>query len=85
MTTKPTPPAAKPEPPELDRYMPGDPIPAPQVSETNTESTWALFSDVPPLPDTDFLDTVPASILEEQALNDAPVPPPVPPKPQQGN
>jgi hypothetical protein len=50
------------------------------VSEANTESTWALFSDAPPLPDTDFQDTVPASVLEEQALKAAPVASPVPPK-----
>lgn len=81
MTTKPMPPAAKPAPPELDRYMPGDPIPVPQVSEANTESTWALFSDVPPLPEADFLDTVPASILEEQALKATPDTPPNKPDP----
>lgn len=51
--------------------MPGDPIPVPHVSEANTESTWALFSDVPPLPEADFLDTVPASILDEQTLKAA--------------
>ncbi len=48
-----------------ERYMPGDPIPVPDAVEANTESTWALFSDVPRQPDPEFLDTVPASLLEE--------------------
>lgn len=39
--------------------MPGDPIPVPDAVEANTASTWALFSDVPPPPEPDFLDTVP--------------------------
>lgn len=45
--------------------MPGDPIPVPDAVEANTESTWALFSDVPHQPEPDFLDTVPASMLYE--------------------
>ncbi len=48
-----------------ERYMPGDPIPVPDAVEANTESTWALFSDVPRQPEPDFLDTVPASMLDE--------------------
>ena len=48
-----------------ERYMPGDPIPVPDAVEANTESTWALFSDVPHQPEPDFLDTVPASMLYE--------------------
>lgn len=79
MSTKPTQPPARPVNAELDRYVPGDPIPVPHVSEANSESTWALFSDVPPLPETDFMDTVPASVLEEQALKSAPVVPRTPP------
>ncbi len=51
--------------------MPGDPIPVAHAVEANSESMWALFSDVPPLPEPDFLDTVPASVLEEHAVNPA--------------
>ena len=46
--------------------MPGDPIPIPDAVEANTESTWALFSDVPRQPEPEFLDTVPASMLDEE-------------------
>ncbi|MBK6567737.1 MAG: hypothetical protein IPI09_16450 [Burkholderiales bacterium] len=60
----PTKPAAPPTTPEQDRYMPGDPIPVPQAVEANSESTWALFSDVPRLPEPDFLETVPMSLTE---------------------
>nr|WP_295774602.1 hypothetical protein [Rhodoferax sp.] len=49
-----------------DRYIPGDPIPVPDAVEANTESSWALFSDVPRQPEPDFLDTVPASLLDEE-------------------
>jgi hypothetical protein len=49
-----------------ERYIPGDPIPVPDVVEANTESSWALFSDVPRQPEQDFLDTVPASLLDEE-------------------
>lgn len=49
-----------------ERYMPGDPIPVPDAVEANTESSWALFSDVPRQPDAEFLDTVPASFLDEE-------------------
>lgn len=63
------PPAPAPRPPAAERpterYLPGDPIPVPDAIEANTESTWALFSDVPRQPEPDFLDTVPASMLEE--------------------
>ncbi|QTN28893.1 hypothetical protein HZ993_03350 [Rhodoferax sp. AJA081-3] len=63
------PPAPAPRPPaaerSTERYLPGDPIPVPDAVEANTESTWALFSDVPRQPEPDFLDTVPASMLEE--------------------
>ncbi|MES2585105.1 MAG: hypothetical protein V4627_20445 [Pseudomonadota bacterium] len=64
------PPAATSPPPSSqerspERYMPGDPIPVPDAVEANTESTWALFSDVPRQPEPDFLDTVPASMLDE--------------------
>lgn len=68
MNQKPPAPASTPPPkPERsqERYMPGDPIPVPDAVEANTESSWALFSDVPRQPDPDFLDTVPASMLEE--------------------
>ncbi len=48
--------------------MPGDPIPVPEAVEANSDSTWAMFSDSPPPPEGEFLDTVPASLLEEAAL-----------------
>ena len=63
------PPAPPPGPvPAQDRYMPGDPIPVPEAVEANSESSWAMFSDNPPPPEGEFLDTVPASLLEEAAL-----------------
>ncbi len=55
--------------------MPGDPIPIPDAVEADTESAWALFSGAPKPPEPDFLDTVPASILEEQAINTMPATP----------
>lgn len=67
MHKKPQEPASKPAP-ELDRYMPGDPIPVPEAIEANSESAWALFSDAAHGPETDFLDTIPASELEELKL-----------------
>ena len=49
-----------------ERYIPGDPIPVPDAVEANTESSWALFSDVPRQSEPEFLDTVPASLLDEE-------------------
>lgn len=54
-----------------ERYLPGDPIPVPDAIESNTESNWALFSDVQRDPNPEFLDTVPASLLDEK-LTDKP-------------
>ena len=54
--------------------MPGDPIPVPQAVEANSESTWALFSDVPRLPESDFLETVPMSLAEELLIRMPPTP-----------
>lgn len=73
MSTKPEHPAAKPPAassaqPAQERYMPGDPIPVPDATEANTESSWALFSDVKRQPDPEFLDTVPASLLDEDMV-----------------
>ncbi len=65
MNTKPIDPASK-DAPDLERYMPGDPIPVPQAVEANTESTWAMFGDIPKLQEPDFEDTVPFSTLDEQ-------------------
>lgn len=48
-----------------DRYQPGDPIPVPEVSEANTESAWALFSEL--AQGTDLQKTIPASLMDEQA------------------
>ncbi len=56
---------SRPKPTE-DRYLPGDPIPLPDAIEANTESTWALFADVQREPEPEFLDTVPASMLDEE-------------------
>ena len=63
MSTKPAVPKSPTAP---ERYMPGDPIPVPDAVEASSESAWALFNDGQPASDTDFLDTVPASILDEQ-------------------
>lgn len=71
MSHKPSEPASRPTPPQ-DRYLPGDPIPVPDASEANTESTWALFSDAPRPAEPDFLDTVPSSLLEEEHLASPP-------------
>ena len=49
--------------------MPGDPIPVPQA----VESTWALFSDVPRLPEPDFLETVPMSLTESDFSETVPM------------
>jgi hypothetical protein len=51
-----------PNPPNLskpleDRYLPGDPIPAPEVTEADSESVWALFSETPKKPEDDFPET----------------------------
>lgn len=43
-----------------ERYFPGDPIPAPEVAEADSESVWALFSENPKEPedpDGDFPET----------------------------
>ncbi|MGI9134855.1 MAG: hypothetical protein ACR2I0_13105 [Rhodoferax sp.] len=41
-------PAPTPAPPDaVDRYVPGDPIPAAEVTEADTESVWALFAENP--------------------------------------
>lgn len=61
-------PTAKPLP-EHERYVPGDPIPVPEAVEADTESAWALFSDASRPAEPEFLDTVPASLLEEQSVN----------------
>ena len=62
----PTSPSKPPQPRTQERYLPGDPIPVPDAIESNTESNWALFSDVQRDPDPEFLDTVPASLLDEK-------------------
>lgn len=67
MSTKPPAPTSGPIAAQ-DRYIPGDPIPVPEAVEANSESSWAMFSDNPPPPEGEFLDTVPASLLEEAAL-----------------
>lgn len=64
--------AAPKEPPDLDQYMPGDPIPVAHAVEANTESTWAMFEDVPRREEPDFQDTVPASLLTDHAMGITP-------------
>lgn len=71
MSHKPSEPASRPIP-QQDHYLPGDPIPVPDASEANTESTWAHFSDLPRPAEPDFLDTVPSSLLEDEHLASAP-------------
>jgi hypothetical protein len=71
MNKKPPEPVTKPAP-ELDRYMPGDPIPVPHAVEANTESAWALFSDTAQSDEPDFADTEPASALQEQSVGTPP-------------
>jgi hypothetical protein len=61
-----TPSSASPQEKAQERYIPGDPIPVPDAVEANTESSWALFSDVPRRAEPDFLNTVPASLLDEE-------------------
>lgn len=73
MNTKPKVPASRPAPDrDQDRYLPGDPIPVPHAVEADTESNWALFSNVVRPTEPDFLDTVPASMPQEPS-----VPPPL--------
>ena len=67
MNTTPKAPATK-TAPDPEAYVQGDPIPAPQAVEANTESTWALFSDVPRMQEPDFQDTEPISMLDEKAM-----------------
>jgi hypothetical protein len=67
-------PVTKPAP-ESDSYMPGDPIPVAHAVEANTESVWAHFSVDAHPDEPDFLETEPASLLQEQSLS-------IPPKDQ---
>jgi hypothetical protein len=71
MNKKPPEPVTKPAP-ELDRYMPGDPIPVPHAVEADTESAWALFSDTARADEPDFVDTEPASALQEHSVSTPP-------------
>ena len=67
MSTKPSAPTSGPTPAQ-DRYIPGDPIPVAEAVEANSDSTWAMFSENPPPPEGEFVDTVPASLLDEATL-----------------
>jgi hypothetical protein len=53
MATKKTDPQPNKAPPE-ERYVQGDPIPAAEATEADTESVWALFSETPGKPEPDF-------------------------------
>ena len=58
--TKPTKPPANPLQDSVDRpYVPGDPIPAPEAVERNTDTAWALFEDVAAKEQHRFADTAP--------------------------
>lgn len=50
-----------------DLYVPGDALPQPEVTEKNTDSVWALWSDLvnetdKPEPQKDFNETVPMDL-----------------------
>jgi hypothetical protein len=62
-------------------YLPGDALPEPEVVEKNTDSVWALWSDMvegtpepTPSSDKDFKETVPMDfdIMEQTQLMDLP-------------
>ncbi len=49
--------------PSDDPYMLGDPIPTPEVIETNTDSVWAMWQDSTQEPKTpSFDETVPMAL-----------------------
>lgn len=54
-TKKPDPPAAPPR--SEEKYLPGDPIPAAEATEADTDSVWALFSEAPDVADPEFPQT----------------------------
>ncbi len=47
-------------------YLPGDPIPAADAVEKNTETTWKLFEELNAKQDMRYADTVPAGTVERQ-------------------
>ena len=51
-TPKPAP--STPEKISEDRYVPGDPIPAAEAVEADSDSVWALFTEEPKEPDPEF-------------------------------
>lgn len=53
--------------------MPGDPIPVPQAVEANSDSTWALFSDVSRSPEPEFSETVPMSLAQPEFSDTVPM------------
>ncbi len=71
MSAKPTDPNARKEP-LAERYMPGDPIPAAEAVEANSESSWAMFSDSLSPQEADFPETVPASLGDLATLTTPP-------------
>ena len=50
-----------------DVYLPGDPIPVPEATETNSDSAWAMWQDSAEGPRPSFDETVPMT-LEEMPL-----------------
>jgi len=40
-----------------DRYVPGDPIPAAEAIEADSDSVWALFTEEPKEPEPEFPET----------------------------
>lgn len=47
-----------------DLYLPGDPIPAPEATVTDTDSAWAMWQDSIQLPRPPFDETVPMTLEE---------------------
>jgi hypothetical protein len=56
VSTEPITPPTQPKEDE-DRYIPGDPIPAPDAIESDSDSDWARFSEMPPEDEDDFPET----------------------------
>ena len=49
--------------PDRDTYIPGDAIPVPEVIEKDSESVWALWSDVVQSTTERYDETQPATLL----------------------
>lgn len=70
---KPAPPATVPASPQADTlnpYLPGDPIPKPEASETDTDTTWAEWADLAAAENRKFADTAPATRSQRCTVDD---------------